>query len=45
MLVNWMFMDEWDTDIKEMAVIPGDRQNQTILQKSAGRVSKSKESH
>lgn len=44
-LLNQMPEGEWNIDIKKMAVIPGDRQNRTILQKSKDRVSKSKESH
>lgn len=34
MPLNWIFMDDWNMDIREMAVVPGDRQNQTILQQS-----------
>lgn len=44
-LWNQMPVDEWNIDIKEMAVIAGDKENQSILQKGTDRVSKSKESH
>lgn len=42
MLLNQMPVGEWNIGIKEMALISGDRQNRTILQKSTDRVSKSK---
>lgn len=44
-LWSQMPVDEWNIDIKEVAVIAGDKQNQSILQKGTDRVSKSKESH
>lgn len=44
-LLYWIFMDKWNLDIKEMAVISGDRKTQAILQKSTDRVTRSKECH